>query len=252
VMPSEKPYTLAFFDSIRDPARTSAEEIVPLALQMLAPHSVIDVGCATGEWLAVFREMGINDIAGVDGHYLDPSQLRIPREVFHPVDLAQPFSLFRQFDLVLCLEVGEHLPEGSAAGLVASLVRLGPAILFSAAIPYQAGVGHINEQWPGYWAELFLRHGFIAVDPFRRRIWQNSKVAPWYSQNLLLYAQQEFIRANPKLNEELERYGPVPQPLVHPGLYIAVHERVEDPGLRNVLRLLPKSIVLAVKRRLRK
>jgi SAM-dependent methyltransferase len=127
-MPSEKLYTPAFFDSIRDPARTSAEEIVPLALQMLAPHSVIDVGCATGEWLAVFREMGINDIAGVDGHYLDPSQLRIPREVFHPVDLAQPFSLFRQFDLVLCLEVGEHLPEGSAAGLVASLVRLGPAI----------------------------------------------------------------------------------------------------------------------------
>ena len=55
------------------------------------------------------------------------------------------------FDLVVSLEVAEHLPKECADIFVDSLVRLGPIILFSAAIPQAGGTCHINEQWPEYW-----------------------------------------------------------------------------------------------------
>jgi hypothetical protein len=32
-------------------------------------------------------------------------------------------------------------------------------VLFSAAIPFQGGVGHINEQWPDYWVKYFSKTG---------------------------------------------------------------------------------------------
>ena len=38
-----------------------------------------------------------------------------------------------------------------ADNYINSLTRLAPVILFSAAIPFQGGSGHVNEQWPEYW-----------------------------------------------------------------------------------------------------
>ena len=70
-----------------------------------------------------------------------------------PFDLNQPFTLDRTSDLVVCLEVAEHVPPLSAGDFIASLTRLASIILFSAAIPYQGGDGHLNEQWPEYWAD---------------------------------------------------------------------------------------------------
>ena len=52
------------------------------------------------------------------------------------MDLTRPIDIGRTFDLVLCLEVGEHLPEESADTLVSTTcVRHGGDILFSAAVP---------------------------------------------------------------------------------------------------------------------
>ena len=53
------------------------------------------------------------------------------------------------------------------ATFVASLARHGDAVLFSAAIPFQGGAGHVNEHWPSYWAADFAVHGFVAVDTIR-------------------------------------------------------------------------------------
>src|SRR5579862_3100091 len=74
-----------------------------------------------------------------------------PRKV-HCSRLDRPFNLGRSFDLAMSFEVAEHLPPDAAKGFVDSLTRLAPLVLFSAAIPFQGGVGHINEQWPEYWA----------------------------------------------------------------------------------------------------
>ncbi len=132
-------YKSDFFREISEYSRRSAQEIVPLIVEIVEPRSVIDVGCGTGTWLSVFKDLGIDDVWGVDGDYVDRSLLQIPPERFMARDLAQPFVLDRVFDLVICLEVAEHLPPESAGTFVNSLVKLGPVILFSAAIPHQGG-----------------------------------------------------------------------------------------------------------------
>ena len=68
----------------------------------------------------------------------------------------------RKFDLVLSLEVAEHLPSECAEAFVESLVNLGPVILFSAAIPYQGGENHVNEQWPEYWVGVLSGEGICS------------------------------------------------------------------------------------------
>ena len=92
----------------------------------------------------------------------------------------------------------------SAAGFVAEPHRLAPVVMFSAAIPHQGGIGHVNEQWPEYWRERFGQRGFLAVDCVRPRIWEHPDVRVWYAQNTLLFVEQAHSRRYPELKREYE------------------------------------------------
>jgi ubiquinone/menaquinone biosynthesis C-methylase UbiE len=91
-------YTRDFYRTQQEGSLRSAREIVPLVLDLLQPHSVIDVGCGVGTWLSVFKECGIDDIFGVDGHYVDKEMLQIPTQRFLSFDLRQPFRMDRRFE----------------------------------------------------------------------------------------------------------------------------------------------------------
>lgn len=215
-----QPYTADFFAAHRDGARRSARVIVPLVLELVSPRSVIDIGCGDGTWLAAFREYGAEDVQGIDGDYVDRDRLQIPRERFRAHDLARLLELDRTFDLAVSLEVAEHLPAEAADDFVASLARLAPVVLFSAAVPYQGGTDHVNEQWPAYWAERFARHDFLPVDCLRRRVWANPDVEWWYAQNAFLYVARGRLESDSALAREYEAAGPVALPLVHPQRFV--------------------------------
>lgn len=195
-------YDHGFFAEQRDGSRRSAGVVLPLVLARLQVRSAVDVGCGVGTWLAQLRELGVEDVLGVDGAYARTSGLEIPAERFVEHDLAEPLTLPRRFDLALSVEVGEHLPERVAARFVADLCRLAPAVLFSAAIPGQKGPGHVNEQWPAYWVAHFERHGYRVTDGLRPLLWDDARVDWWYAQNLLLFATPEVIAASPLLTAD--------------------------------------------------
>jgi SAM-dependent methyltransferase len=215
-----EPYTDDFFLRHRDGARRSARVIVPLILDLVPARSVIDIGCGQGTWLAVFAEHGAADTYGVDGDYVNRDRLEIPREQFRSHDLALQLHLDRTFDLAVSLEVAEHLPADAADGFVASLTRLAPVILFSAAAPYQGGNHHVNEQWPAYWAQRFAAHDYLPVDCVRRRVWTDTNVEWWYAQNTFLYVKRDRLEADPTLRREYEAAGPSALALVHPRRYV--------------------------------
>src|SRR5215216_6090895 len=215
-------YTPDYFSQIEEGSLASARVMVPILLKLVEVQSVIDIGCGTGAWLSVFRENGIEDIWGVDGPYINRNQLKIPAQQFTSTDLEQPFHMPRNFDLVVALEVAEHLSEGSAETLVNTLTGLGPVVLFSAAIPNQGGANHQNEQWPEYWAKLFNSNGYVASDAIRRRVWTNENVEVWYAQNTLLFVAQEQLQNYPLLRKE---YAAYPPSIVHPKLFLAKVEQ---------------------------
>ncbi|NJN42414.1 MAG: class I SAM-dependent methyltransferase [Flammeovirgaceae bacterium] len=165
-------------------------EVVPILMEMIRFNSVLDVGCGTGTWLKVFSENGITDFLGVDQDHQNRSLL-IPPANFKVIDLHQPFDVGRKFDLIVALEVAEHLHEISADTFIDSLLRHGDTILFSAAIPGQGGQNHLNEQWPEYWQQKFRQRGFFLNDFLRRKIWNNQNIEWWYRQNILLVTKSK-------------------------------------------------------------
>lgn len=148
------------------------------------PRSLLDVGCGTGTWLKAALDAGIKDVYGVDGVAIPEDSLLIPRSVFSQRDFTQPWNLGRRFDAVLCLEVAEHLYEVHASQLLDTLVAHADMVIFSAACPGQRGQHHVNCQWPNWWQKHFNDRGYICDDAVRWRIWANSRIEPWYRQNM--------------------------------------------------------------------
>jgi peptidoglycan/xylan/chitin deacetylase (PgdA/CDA1 family)/2-polyprenyl-3-methyl-5-hydroxy-6-metoxy-1,4-benzoquinol methylase len=210
------PYTENFYEMLKQGSRRSAKEIVPLVLELIQPKSLVDVGCGLGSWLSVFKDHGIGECVGIDGDYVNTDQLEISPEEFQSFALEAPLKLDRTFDLVVSLEVAEHLPAESARTFIASLTDLGSVVLFSAAIPLQGGTNHVNEQWPCYWAQLFQERGYLVIDCLRKRIWNNANVDPWYAQNILLYVRHDCIAHYPLLERELKQTKVSDLAMVHP------------------------------------
>lgn len=190
-MPNTYDYQSEFFDYLDRGSRRSAIKVVALVSGKLKPTSLIDVGCGRGIWVNEWMKAGVRDCVGVDGSYIDPNKLAIPKECFIARDLSKPFHLDRVFDIVQSLEVAEHINAASADVFVDNLCRLGQLILFSAAIPGQGGETHINEQPLEYWADKFRARGYLAYDWIRPRIARISEIEPWYRYNTLLFVTEQ-------------------------------------------------------------
>jgi SAM-dependent methyltransferase len=237
-------YSATFFEGLGRESRQAAGVVVPLLIDLLHPGSVVDVGCGTGEWLVVFRQHGVEDVVGIDGDWIPPDQLQIPASQFQRMDLRQGVRLDRTFDLAVCVEVAEHLPDGDAEALIAALAHASPVTLFSAAIPLQGGTGHVNEQWPSYWLDRFARHGYVPVNCLRPRIWNDPAVAPYLAQNLMLLVSRPRLENDARLAAEWQRYCDVPLDLVHPKVYLQSleHAAQQRVPLLSVLRIVGETL----------
>jgi len=199
--------------------KRSADRILAVLKEYVHLDSVLDVGCGMGFFLAALQQSGVTDLQGLDGPWLDPAILCVDATLVSTCDLELPLDLGRCFDLVISMEVAEHLSPERADGFVADLVRHGDLILFSAAVPFQGGAGHRNERWPSYWANKFKGHGFVPIDLFRARLWEDTGVLWWLRQNLLLYANVQRLAAHSRLADRHGRgHGQMPLDVVHPVL----------------------------------
>jgi hypothetical protein len=221
---AEAGYGEGFFAAIEQGARRSAEEIAPLLIDLFAPRSVVDVGGGAGHWAAAFMKAGLDDVLTVDGPWVPEAARAVPPERFLEHDLTQPLTLPRTFDLALCLEAAEHLPEAAAPALVRALTDAAPAIVFSAAIPGQGGDGHINEQPQSYWAGLFAACDYVCLPDLRRQIWYNPAIEVWYRQNLLCFVRRSAIPQSPRVGPSSEESGALLD-VAHPDLLVRHKQR---------------------------
>ncbi|WP_153799446.1 class I SAM-dependent methyltransferase [Foetidibacter luteolus] len=192
---------LKYLHAVEEDMLKSPQVIVPMLLKLLQPSSVVDVGCGLGAFLHVFQQNGIENILGIDGEWVDRSQLLIPADKFLVTDLEHKIRVAQKFDLVVSLEVGEHLADNAAEVFVESLTSLGDVIVFSAALPHQRGQNHINEQSFSYWVKKFAEKGFHVHDIFRPYWWNDTRVAWCYRQNMFLFVKKsvgpiKFIEPN--------------------------------------------------------
>ena len=210
-------YTEQFYEDQSTGSLRSAKRVVPIIVNLLSPKSVVDIGSGIGTWLSVFSEHGVEKVLGIDGPYVDRDKLLISPDSFLAADLNQLPQIQREFDLAICLEVAEHLPDSSSDALVDTLTSLGKFVLFSAAIPFQGGEHHINEQWPNYWSKKFINNGFVPVDFLRFNLWEDEDIEFWYRQNLILFVRTDIVNSYHFPEATINK---MPSSLVHPEQYL--------------------------------
>lgn len=167
------------------------------------PFSLIDLGCGIGHLCDVAVAIGAPQVLGVDISLPPEPEVRPAGAMLFWGDLSKPWRAPFDAEMVLCLEVAEHLPPEAADTLCDSLAGAtrfpspdnGPgSLLFSAATPGQGGSGHLNEQPHDYWREKLLARRFVenAVGTERlRRTW--SRLAPnawWYGGNVMVFERE--------------------------------------------------------------
>lgn len=152
---------LSFFGSIADHI-----------MRDIRPSTVLDVGCAMGFLVEALRQRGA-EAFGVD---ISEYAIRKAHPDIQPYcwvgSMTDPFP--QKYDLIVCIEVLEHLPHRKAEQAVENLCRHSDDVLFSSnPLDYKEAT-HFNVQPPEYWAKLFARQGF-----FRDVDFDASFITPW-------------------------------------------------------------------------
>lgn len=172
------PYTASYYETITEDATKSRDEVFRI-LGIASDAFIVDCGCGVGAW-----GVDLSNYIGVDW--------QVPRDkvlvhIYEEWDLRnqKPPEWSGKFEYVLNLEVAEHIEERYADVLIDNLCSLGDTIIFSAAIPYQGGNNHVNEQWQTYWEKKFNERGYYGV--INSEIRNNKNVCLWYRQNIVIY-----------------------------------------------------------------
>ena len=115
------PYNKFFLSKSKLPDYTSRVFFQILKEFIGEIKSTLDIGCGTGSWLNNFSGYGVDDILGID-NYVDLNFLQMPQNKFKRCDLSN-LRLEKRFDVVLCLEVAEHIPNSASDTLIESLIK---------------------------------------------------------------------------------------------------------------------------------
>jgi SAM-dependent methyltransferase len=183
------------FYCARPNAGHAAPAIASSIYGMLHPSRVVDVGCGAGDLLEALTQLGCQcvglecAVAGLEicrRRGLTARKFDIERDTL-PSDIAP-------CDVVVCLEVAEHLPARVADRLVEILAQLSSTIVFTAATPGQGGVDHVNEQPHEYWIGKFEALGYHIQKQLAatwQATWESIGIATYYYRNLMIFRRSQ-------------------------------------------------------------
>jgi SAM-dependent methyltransferase len=156
----------------------------------IAPKRVLDAGCAMGFLVEVLRDRGV-DATGIDISPFAVEHLHETVKAFCRLGSVTE-ELAGVYDLIVAIELVEHMPAREAEIAIANFCRHTNDVLFSSSpFDYQEPT-HINVHPPEYWAEAFARHGF-----FRDVEFDASFITPWAVR---------FRRSSEPLHHLVRRY----------------------------------------------
>lgn len=186
-------YGAEYYESIDRDALSSAGPIATSILRDFAPKTILDVGCGTGATLAAFAARGV-DVTGLEHSNvaLRYCRRRGVKCLEYDLESPNPPPIGSRFDLVISMEVAEHLPQHVADRFVDVLTSYGDVIVFTAATPGQGGRDHVNEQPHEYWIAKFSDREFHYASHRSlvwRKEWEEQGAASWYVRNLMLFTK---------------------------------------------------------------
>ena len=171
--------------------KTSAEIMMNSLVRDLKPTSLIDIGCGPGHFANEVKRLDETiDVSAVDIEESAKDFIN-PNVNFNITDLSVPMLVEKKSDVVICLEVVEHIDEKHEYILCENIVKhVGKYLVVTIAQPHQKDPGHINLKEPIYWINKFEKLGLtVNIEMTKKWIneWLNTgKVERYFVQNLLV------------------------------------------------------------------
>lgn len=204
-------------------------------------NSVVDIGCGMAAFSKVFQESGVEKVTLIDHPNFKASNCLVKQEFqFIPCNLDKEIPENLSADLLICTEVLEHITKKRSLQVLDFITSCSDIIIFSAAIPRQGGLGHINEQRHEFWIKEFKKREFDYADLFKTKIINDESIFYWLRQNIFIFFKNQPANSPLKnakwLGENFE--------------IVSDYILTKKYGFSELVKLLPKAFYHSIKKRL--
>jgi 2-polyprenyl-3-methyl-5-hydroxy-6-metoxy-1,4-benzoquinol methylase len=148
--------------------------------------TVLDLGCGAGDYCKTI----VNNSMFCECYDGNPETNIITDGLCNVYDLSTPMDLQKTFDVVMSLEVGEHIPVIYEKIFLDNITRHASTIIvLSWAIPGQGGQGHVNCQTNDYIiSEIALRN--YVFNKTESQILRNNVSLSWFKDTLMIFEKK--------------------------------------------------------------
>ncbi len=159
------------------------QRLLNFTLQACQPKKALDIGCGLGYFVKYLRDKSV-DAWGIEGYDLG-SIFKAPGYQIKQ-DITQPFDLKETYDLVMCLEVVEHIPREYENIFFDNIVRHTSKYLLFSGVTRQQETSNVNESSESYWFSHLVRRGLSMrhVESVNARL---SSTFSWYAKSVSLW-----------------------------------------------------------------
>lgn len=145
-------------------------------------REIIDIGCGDGSYTRFLSDSGLR-CYGYDGN---PDTYNATGELCNVLDFSKPVDI-KPLDVVLCLEVGEHVPKKYQDILIKNIADCAKhMIILSWGVPDQGGFGHVNCRTNNYIVRKVREHGF-KYNPAETLGLRTHSTKTWFKNTLMVF-----------------------------------------------------------------
>lgn len=153
--------------------------------QLWKPKMFADLGCGNGRYCAVFKAYGWSMVHGYEGTP-DITSLGVYDDIM-TLDLTKRRWVGIDYDLVMCLEVGEHIPKEHEHTFIDNVAEFAcKDLILSWAVPGQGGKGHVNEKDNDDVIDHFILKGFRYQKKMTKDL-RGSASLGWFKNTIMVF-----------------------------------------------------------------
>jgi cyclopropane fatty-acyl-phospholipid synthase-like methyltransferase len=146
--------------------------------------TVVDFGCGLGDYAKLFKEWDYK-VEAYDGN---PNTETLSGKIGKVLDLSKPFYLGKKFDVVMSLEVGEHIPKEFEEQFIDNITKHAKKhLIISWAVEGQGGDGHVNCANNDYIIGQIVDRGFKHNGKDSQTIRNAATNASWFGYTIMVF-----------------------------------------------------------------
>ena len=165
--------------------RTDLRLAAYLAEKYKKMRTVADLGCGAGRYCGIFKAYGQWPV--IHGYEGTQDIAGVVYDDIMTIDLTKYRHVGMNYDLVLCLEVGEHIPPQHEQTFIDNVVQfVGRHLVLSWGVPGQGGTGHVNLKSNDYVIDELKGRG-LRFERKATRFFRSISRLEWFKNTLMVF-----------------------------------------------------------------